>query len=111
MNDVISDWVFPVLFIECHNVMTSGFAKDNSITVGSVLHHYYEVQSAGFVSVSHTFIAHRLYVENKLQNLRLCRHRGIKAGRRHSRRTAHSTPNKHKQQQLLSFTKVGLGNK
>jgi hypothetical protein len=62
MNDVTSNSVFPVLFIVCHNVMTSGFAKDNSITVGSDLHHYYDVQSAGFVSVSRMFIAHRLYV-------------------------------------------------
>ena len=51
-------------------------------------------------------------LRQNLQSLRLCRrHRGIKAGRRHSRRTAHSAPYyEHKQHQLSSFTKVGLGN-
>ena len=50
-------------------------------------------------------------LQQKLQNLRLCRRlRGIKAGRRHSRCTAHSTPHKCKQRQPFDFTTAGLGN-
>jgi hypothetical protein len=46
-------------------------------------------------------------LQHRLQSLRLCRHpRGIKAGRRHSRCTAHSTPYKFKQHQPFSFTTV-----
>jgi hypothetical protein len=50
-------------------------------------------------------------VQQRLQSLRLCRRpRRIKAGRRHSRCTAHSTPYKCKQHQPFNFTTVGLGN-
>jgi hypothetical protein len=50
-------------------------------------------------------------LQQKLQNLRLCRRPcEIKAGRRHSRCAANSTPYKCKQRQPLNFTTVGLGN-
>jgi hypothetical protein len=49
-------------------------------------------------------------VQQRLQSLRLCRRpRGSTAGRRHSSRTAHSTPYKRKQHLPFNFTTVGLG--